>query len=169
MNLKLKFFVVFFLVIFFQVITYAQIKNKKDIESKNIFDIAELSLKLENHSLLVYKDKKISYQDEHGIKPLLIQIKKKGLKDAIVVDKLVGKAAALLMVYGGVKQVHTNIIAKDAMIVFEKYNIKYSANEIVEYIQNRTKDGLCPMEEKVKNIDKPKKAYKIFKKIIKLN
>ena len=168
MNLKLKFFVVFFLVIFFQVITYAQAKNK-NIEEKNIFDISELSLKLENHSLLVYKDGQISYQDEHGIKPLLIQIKKKGLKDAIVVDKLVGKAAALLMVYGGVKQVHTNIIAKDAMIVFEKYNIKYSANEIVEYIQNRTKDGLCPMEEKVKNIDKPKKAYKIFKKIIKLN
>ena len=167
MNLKIKFFVLSFL-FFFQVITYAQAKNK-NIEEKNIFDIAELSLKLENHSLLVYKDKKISYQDEHGIKPLLIQIKKKGLKDAIVVDKLVGKAAALLMVYGGVKQVHTNIIAKDAMIVFEKYNIKYSANEIVEYIQNRTKDGLCPMEEKVKNIDKPKKAYKIFKKIIKLN
>ena len=116
--------------------------------------------------MLVYKDGQISYQDEHGIKPLLIQIKKKGLKDAIVVDKLVGKAAALLMVYGGVKQVHTNIIAKDAMIVFEKYNIKYSANEIVEYIQNRTKDGLCPMEEKVKNIDKPKKAYKIFKKLV---
>ena len=167
MNLKIKFFVLSFL-FFFQVITYAQAKNK-NIEEKNIFDIAELSLKLENHSLLVYKDKKISYQDEHGIKPLLIQIKKKGLKDAIVVDKLVGKAAALLMVYGGVKQVHTNIIAKDAMIIFEKYNIKYSANEIVEYIQNRTKDGLCPMEEKVKNIDKPKKAYKIFKKISKLN
>ena len=167
MNLKIKFFVLSFL-FFFQVITYAQAKNK-NIEEKNIFDISELSLKLENHSLLVYKDGQISYQDEHGIKPLLIQIKKKGLKDAIVVDKLVGKAAALLMVYGGVKQVHTNIIAKDAMIVFEKYNIKYSANEIVEYIQNRTKDGLCPMEEKVKNIDKPKKAYKIFKKIIKLN
>lgn len=167
MNLKIKFFVLSFL-FFFQVITYAQAKNK-NIEEKNIFDISELSLKLENHSLLVYKDGQISYQDEHGIKPLLIQIKKKGLKDAIVVDKLVGKAAALLMVYGGVKQVHTNIIAKDAMIIFEKYNIKYSANEIVEYIQNRTKDGLCPMEEKVKNIDKPKKAYKIFKKISKLN
>ena len=164
MNLKIKFFVLSFL-FFFYVFTYAQAKNK-NIEEKNIFDISELSLKLENHSLLVYKDGQISYQDEHGIKPLLIQIKKKGLKDAIVVDKLVGKAAALLMVYGGVKQVHTNIIAKDAMIVFEKYNIKYSANEIVEYIQNRTKDGLCPMEEKVKNIDKPKKAYKIFKKLV---
>lgn len=163
MNLKLKFFIlsfIFFLVISFQIPAFA-----KD-ESKDIFDISELSLKLENHSLLVYKDGKISYQDEHGIKPLLIQIKKKGLKNAIVVDKVIGKAAALLMVYGKVKQVHTNIIAKDAMTVFEKYNIEYSANEVVEYIKNQTKDGLCPMEEKVKNINKPKKAYKIFKKAI---
>lgn len=126
--------------------------------------IEELTTKLENHSLLVYKDGNISFQDEHGIQPLLIQIKKKGLKNAVAVDKVIGKAAALLMVYGKVKQVHTNIIAKDAIKVFEKYNVKYSYNEIVDYIQNMNKDGLCPMEQKVLNIDSPKKAYKIFAK-----
>lgn len=128
------------------------------------FTIEELALKLENHSLLVYKDGNVTFQDEHGIQPLLIQIKKKGLKNAIVIDKVIGKAAALLMVYGKVKQVHTNIIAKDAIPVFEKYNIEYSYNEIVEYIQNNKKDGLCPMEQKVLNINSPKKAYKIFAK-----
>ena len=126
--------------------------------------IEELTTKLENHSLLVYKDGNISFQDEHGIQPLLIQIKKKGLKNAIAVDKVIGKAAALLMVYGKVKQVHTNIIAKDAIKIFEKYKVKYSYNEIVDHIQNMTKDGLCPMEQKVLNIDSPKKAYKIFTK-----
>lgn len=128
------------------------------------FTIEELTTKLENHSLLVYKDGNISFQDEHGIQPLLIQIKKKGLKNAVAIDKVIGKAAALLMVYGKVKQVHTNIIAKDAIKVFEKYNVKYSYNEIVDHIQNVTKDGLCPMEQKVLNIDNPKKAYKIFTK-----
>lgn len=126
--------------------------------------IEELSEKLENHSLVVYQKGKISFQDEHGIQPLLIQIKKKGLKNAMVVDKTIGKAAALLMAYGKVKQVHTNIIAKSAIPVLEKYKIKYSYNEVVEYIQNATKDGLCPMEQKVLNIDSPKKAYKIFTK-----
>lgn len=127
-------------------------------------DIAELILKLQDHSLLVYQNGKISYQDEHGIKPLLIQIEKKGLKDALVVDKVVGKAAALLMVYGQVKKVHTNIIAKDAIKVFEKYNIEYSYNEEVDYILNAKKDDLCPMEQKVQKINSPKKAYKIFSK-----
>ena len=128
------------------------------------FTIEELSLKLEDHSLLVYKDGNISFQDEHGIQPLLIQIKKKGLKNAIVVDKVIGKAAALLMVYGKVKQVHTNIIAKDAIPIFEKYKVEYSYNEIVDHIQNVKKDGICPMEQKVLKVNSPKKAYKIFTK-----
>ena len=128
------------------------------------FTIEELALKLGDHSLLVYKDGNITFQDEHGIQPLLIQIKKKGLKDAVAVDKVIGKAAALLMVYGKVKQVHTNIIAKDAIPVFEKYKVEYSYNEVVDYIQNNKKDGLCPMEQKVLNINSPKKAYKIFAK-----
>ncbi|MBR3655322.1 MAG: DUF1893 domain-containing protein [Elusimicrobia bacterium] len=128
------------------------------------FTIEELALKLGDHSLLVYKDGNITFQDEHGIQPLLIQIKKKGLKNAIAVDKVIGKAAALLMVYGKVKQVHTNIIAKDAIPVFEKYKVEYSYNEVVDYIQNNKKDGLCPMEQKVLNINSPKKAYKIFAK-----
>ena len=128
------------------------------------FTIEELALKLGDHSLLVYKDGNITFQDEHGIQPLLIQIKKKGLKDAVAVDKVIGKAAALLMVYGKVKQVHTNIIAKDAIPVFEKYKVEYSYNEVVDYIQNNKKDGLCPMEQKVLNVNSPKKAYKIFAK-----
>ncbi len=137
-----------------------------NVSAKKCADLSieELVPQLENHSLLVYQKGKISFQDEHGIQPLLIQIKKKGLKNSIAIDKVIGKAAALLMVYGKVKQVHTNIIAKDAMIVFDRYNIKYSYNEIVDYIQNAKKDGLCPMEQKVVNIDAPKKAYKIFAK-----
>ncbi len=128
------------------------------------FTIEELALKLGTHSLLVYQKGQITFQDEHGIQPLLIQIKKKGLKNAIAVDKVIGKAAALLMVYGKVKQVHTNIIAKDAIPVFEKYKVEYSYNEVVDYIQNNKKDGLCPMEQKVLNVNSPKKAYKIFAK-----
>ena len=155
-----KNFVVLFLLLCFVTFPFGNVFAKKCMDA----DIQELAALLGNHSLLVYKDGQISFQDEHGIKPLLIQIEKKGLKKAIVVDKVIGKAAALLMVYGKVKQVHTNIIAKDAIAVFEKYKVKYSYNEIVDYIQNVKKDGLCPMEQKVLNVDSPKKAYKIFAK-----
>lgn len=153
-NLTLVF--ILFLIVF----VYCNVFARKCAD----LSIEELISQLENHSLLVYQKGKISFQDEHGIQPLLIQIKKKGLKNSIAVDKVVGKAAALLMVYGKVKQVHTNIIAKDAIIVFDKNKVKYSYNEVVDYIQNVKKDGLCPMEQKVLYIDNPKKAYKIFTK-----
>lgn len=130
-------------------------------QTENV-DISQLANKLGKHSLLVYKDGNISFQDEHGIKPLLIQIEKKGLKKAIVIDKIIGKAAALLMVYGKVEQVHTDIIAKDAIKVFKKYKVDFSYKKEVDYILNVKKDGLCPMEQKVKDINSPKKAYQIF-------
>ena len=133
--MKKKFFILIILLLCFVTVSCGNIFAQKCAD----LTIEELTTKLENHSLLVYKKGEISFQDEHGIQPLLIQIKKKGLKNAIVVDKIVGKAAALLMVYGKVKQVHTNIIAKDAIKVFEKYNIKYSYNEIVDHIQNMKK------------------------------
>ena len=153
----------FILLLCFVTLSYTSI-FAKNLEKCGDFTIEELALKLENHSLLVYRKGQISFQDERGIKPLLIQIKKKGLKNAVAVDTVIGKAAALLMVYGKVKQVHTNIIAKDAISVFEKYKVEYSYNEVVDHIQNDNKDGLCPMEQKVLNIDSPKKAYKIFTK-----
>ena len=153
----------FILLLCFVTLSYTSI-FAKNLEKCGDFTIEELALKLENHSLLVYRKGQISFKDERGIKPLLIQIKKKGLKNAVAVDKVIGKAAALLMVYGKVKQVHTNIIAKDAISVFEKYKVEYSYNEVVDHIQNDNKDGLCPMEQKVLNIDSPKKAYKIFTK-----
>ncbi len=137
---------------------FADVNNNKEV------NIEELAKQLGNHSLLVYQKGQISFQDEHGIQPLLIQIEKKGLKKAIVVDKVIGKAAALLMVYGKVNRVHTDIIAKDAITVFEKHKIKFSYNKKVDYILNVKKDGLCPMEQKVKDTDSPKKAYKIFAK-----
>ncbi len=158
--MKKVFLTIIVLLLGFIVLPY----NNVFAEKCGNFTIEELALKLEDHSLLVYKDGNITFQDEHGIQPLLIQIKKKGLKNAIVVDKVVGKAAALLMVYGKVKQVHTNIIAKDAIKVFDKYKVEYSYNEIVDHIQNMKKDGLCPMEQKVLNVNSPKKAYKIFAK-----
>ena len=158
--MKKSFFIIVVILLCFVTIPY----NNIFAEKCGDFTIEELALKLENHSLLVYKDGNITFQDEHGIQPLLIQIKKKGLKNATVVDKVVGKAAALLMAYGKVKQVHTNIIAKDAIKVFEKYNVEYSYVELVDHIQNNKKDGLCPMEQKVLKVNSPKKAYKIFSK-----
>ena len=72
----------------------------------------------------------------------------------IIVDKIVGKAAALLMAYGKVKQVHTNIIAKDAIKVFGKYNIvktkpyiDFDALEKALYDEALSKDQIMDIDK----------------------
>lgn len=136
----------------------------KTLYSQETANVEEMMKSLDGHSLAVYKDGKISYQDEHGIEPLLIQIEKNGLDGATAVDRIIGKAAALLMVYGKVKEVHTKVIAEPAIKVFNKYKVKYTAQEVVSHIENKTKTGLCPMEQKCLDIDSPEKAYEVFKR-----
>lgn len=108
---------------------------------------------------------------ERGVKPLLhLLSEKKGfLKGASVADKVIGKAAALLMVLGEIKEVHTLVISEPAIKVFEKYNIPCFYDKKVDRIINRTGDGLCPMESLCLDVEEPKEAFtKIKEKVQKM-
>ena len=122
---------------------------------------------LKEHSLVVVKDGKTNFYEGRGIKPLVNYLKNDNFKDAYVADKKIGKASALLIVYGQAKKVYTPMISKPAVKVFEDNNVKYSADEVVENIKNNTGTDLCPMEKKVQNINDPKEAYELFSTILK--
>ena len=98
---------------------------------------------------------------ERGVKPLMHLLKeKKGLlKGASVADKVIGKAAALLMALGEIKEVHTLIISEPAIKVFEKYNIPCFYDKKVTRIVNRAGDGLCPMETLCLYVENPQEAF----------
>ena len=123
--------------------------------------------KLNTYSLVVVKDGRTSVYDGRGIKPVVDYLEKDNFDGAFVADKVIGKASALLLVYGKVQEVYTPVISKPAVKVFEDNNVKYSADKIVDNIINRTGTDLCPMEKKVQNIDNPKRAYKLFRKLLK--
>ena len=123
--------------------------------------------KLNTYSLVVVKDGRTSVYDGRGIKPVVDYLEKDNFDGAFVADKVIGKASALLLVYGKVQEVYTPVISKPAVKVFEDNNVKYSADKIVDNIINRTGTDLCPIEKKVQNIDNPKRAYKLFRKLLK--
>ncbi len=118
--------------------------------------------RLKEHTLIVYKEGKINFYDERGIQPLLLRLNDGTFKGAFVADRIIGKAAALLHVYGQVKEVYTPVISKPAIAIYEKYGVKYTADNVIDNIRNRKNTGLCPMEIKVKEIDDPKQAYLLF-------
>ena len=122
-------------------------------------------------TIVVVSNGEVFTSQERGVKPLLhLLTEKKGfLKGASVADKVIGKAAALLMALGEIKEVHTLIISKPALQVFENHKIKYFYDKKVDRIVNRTGDGLCPMESLCLDIDDPHEALtKIIEKLSKM-
>jgi len=78
-------------------------------------------------------------------------------------DKIVGKAAALLFVLVGVREVYACVMSKQAVKVFLKYGVKYSCDMLTQAINNRAGTDLCPMEQAVKDIKNPSDAFDAIK------
>ena len=69
------------------------------------------------------------------------------LKGATVADKVVGKAAAALMIKGGVASVYTNMISEPAAGLLAGSAIKVSYGQIVHHMENRSRTDWCPLEK----------------------
>lgn len=127
----------------------------------NINELKEILLK-ENHTIVIYKnDASVFISKDRGVVPLmkLLQEDKSQLIDSIVVDKVIGKAAALLMAFAGVKEVFTPTISSPAIEVLKNHDIKITFDNEVDRIINRKGDGLCPMETLCLDIDNPEEAF----------
>lgn len=86
------------------------------------------------------------------------------LNGSAVADRVIGKAAAMLMLFGNVSEVYTDVISTHALEAFDRYGINAEYSECVPYIINRSGDGMCPMEKAVLDVDEPKEAYEVLKK-----
>lgn len=120
-----------------------------------------------DYTCVIKKGDTIITSTERGIKPVITMLKGNinALKGAVVCDKVIGRAAALLFVYGGISAVHTMVISKTALEVFEENNVSVTYDKLVDRIQNRSKTGLCPMETLAMDITSPADAYAFFSKI----
>jgi hypothetical protein len=103
---------------------------------------------------------------KRGVIPLMEMIRdnRDMMQGAVIADKVIGKAAALLAVAYKVKQVYTEILSQQAKKVLDQYSIFYQYERCVDYIQNRSKSGQCPMEKLTKDTNDPKTAYSLILK-----
>ena len=126
-----------------------------------INDLKEVLLNNFNTIVIYKSDASVIVSNDRGVAPLMKLLKenKSQLKDSIVVDKVIGKAAALLMVYAKVKEVYTPVISSPALKIFKNNNIIIHYDKEVERIINRKGDGLCPMESLCLEIENPEEAY----------
>lgn len=113
-------------------------------------------------SIALIKANKVIFTDRsRGVMPLLklLDSQPELLKDALVVDKIVGKAAAMLLTLGGVKEIHTYMLSKNGRAFLESRGIPVTAQCDIDMIQNRQKDGICPFEKSVLDTDDLEEAH----------
>lgn len=120
------------------------------------------------HSLVLKVDTdEIFAFDGRGISDLLQLLDKSPdfLAGAEVADKVVGKAAAALMILGGIKAVFADSISEPALQLFVSAapEIKVTYINKVEYIINRDKTGWCPMELACKDAKTPEECLERIK------
>lgn len=68
------------------------------------------------------------------------------LQGASIADKVIGKAAAALMVLGGVKEIYADVISEPALALLQEAAVVVSFGQAVDHIINRTQTGWCPLE-----------------------
>ncbi len=77
------------------------------------------------------------------------------LRGAVVADKVVGKAAASLMMLGGVKRLHTGVISSLALSLLAGSDMEVDFDTEEPHINNRSGDGWCPLETRCKDCTTP--------------
>jgi hypothetical protein len=132
----------------------------RDLErAKQLLDEKKLSL------VIVKKEKELFESDSSGIGGLLQAIERLGeqMRGAAVADRVVGRAAALLLVFSDVSTVYADTLSKEGLNVFEKASIPVEHAELVPLILNRVGDDICPFEKFSLGIKSSDEAYEQLK------
>lgn len=116
-------------------------------------NLKSLQEKLNNEDLtLVAQIQDTIYTSQlKGIAPLINPMKENQLffKDAIVVDRVIGKAAAMLLALSQVQYIYAYVLSRKVREILDAYKIDYDYEKLADYIVNREHNGMCPMEKTV--------------------
>lgn len=119
----------------------------------------------DDNTFVCKKGKRIHKSHKRGVAPMLELLQKEPelMEGSQVVDKVIGRAAAFLLIKGKVSVLYTEVISKPALeLLHTDGTIDVSYGKCVENIINRTGDDICPMEKATLHINNPQEAYDII-------
>lgn len=126
-------------------------------------------LKEGGYTFVLYHNGEWVTSEKKGIAPIieLLTEKKELLQGAYVADKVIGRAAALLLTLGGISYLHAEVMSEHAMEIIDESSMECEYHTLVPYIINRAGDGMCPMEDAVLEVTDPLSAYALLMEKIK--
>ncbi|MCW4020765.1 MAG: DUF1893 domain-containing protein [Candidatus Bathyarchaeota archaeon] len=100
-----------------------------------------------------------------GISGLLEAIEnlKENLYEASVADRIVGRAAALLLAHLHAKEVYAVTLSNEGLKALEANNIPIMRDNLVPKILDREGKNVCPFEKFSSAIESPDEAFELLK------
>lgn len=119
--------------------------------------------------VVIKNGKEIYSSCKMGIKPLLDLIDNhySELQDAIIIDKIIGQAAAFILLESKIKKIYAKVISRGACELLSENGIEYEYSECTDNIRNRQNNGICPMEAAVCTILDRETAVSAIRKKVK--
>ena len=120
---------------------------------------------IRDYSLQVYKGYRLLFMsNKDRLTPLLEYIERFAPyhQQVVVFDRIMGNAAALLLVKANCREVYSPLGSHLAIETLTKYGIKYHFSEIIPCIQKPNGQDMCPMEKLSLNKE-PEEFYQTIK------
>ena len=123
-------------------------------------------LRAEDLHLIILKDGKTVFtSNEEGMQPLFDAIDIFGLpilRKSVIIDKVVGKAAALLITYFDAWKVHCIVLSIRALEFLDNRGIKHYEERVIPEIKNKLGTDICPFEKSVLDVEDPEEGYELL-------
>lgn len=122
-------------------------------------DIELAKAHLDGHSICLCRDGEYFTDDGRGISPMIRLIEEgRDLHGYAAADIIVGKAAAMLFIKVGIREVYGEVMSRAGYDCLQQHDIPCAYGKLTEKIINRKGDGICPMEQTVALIDDPEEG-----------
>lgn len=109
---------------------------------------------LPGHTLALCKNGAVQTSDLRGVAPMVGFLREgRDLSGFSAADRVVGKAAAMLMIRAGIRCVFAETISQSARAVLAAHGVAVQYATAIDRILNRDRTGPCPMESAVADTD----------------
>ncbi len=94
-------------------------------------------------------DGRLTTYNKPGVRDLiwLLDNEPDRLRGAHIADKVIGKAAAALLVQGGVVEAYADVLSRRALSLLEASGMEYTCSQMVDAIVIPEGDSRCPLEQ----------------------
>jgi len=125
-------------------------------------DLARSLLEEEKWNLVIVKGGQVLFNSrERGVAPFFQAVKGMGasLHNAVVADRIVGSAVAMLCLHARITSVYAGIASQGALDMLKGQGVIISNKSTVPYISNYDGTDLCPFEKLARSCQGPSQLF----------